>query len=241
LIHTDEFASKRFSVAASLGVLAKVAATEMQVKAVLFDLDGVLVHSPLDLQAIKLELFGDPSIFLIEGLESYPEDEKIEKEKILRARELEAAEKASLDLFVAELFKWLEEKNIKRGVITRNCRDVVDVIRRKFSIDLGVVIAREDAPPKPDPACIYAACRLLDLNANECVMVGDYQFDIDAGNRAGCRTVFLETDEFRHLLPDATARIKNLSELVCLLESWISIPAEKRGQGDSDLFNLICI
>ena len=31
-------------------------------KAVLFDLDGVLVHSPLDLPAIKRELFGQEPV-----------------------------------------------------------------------------------------------------------------------------------------------------------------------------------
>jgi len=195
-------------------------------KAVLFDLDGVLVHSPLDLAAIKNELFGDTSVFIIEGIENLPENERVEKCKILEQREMEAARNAWIDPFVPELFNWLENHDLLRGVITRNCRSVVNIHLERFSLDLGVVIAREDAPPKPDPASIYAACDQLGVTPDQCIMVGDFHFDILAGNSAGCRTVFLETEEFKHLDPGATVRIKNLSELVGILESWLNAPAK---------------
>ena len=130
-------------------------------QAVLFDLDGVLVHSPLDLDAIKRELFGDASVFIIEGLEAFPEKEKLEKQEILHMRELEAAANASLDPGVDELFKWINDRGLEKGIITRNTCDVVNLIKKKFQIDFGAVVAREDAPPKPDPESVYTACRML--------------------------------------------------------------------------------
>jgi len=193
-----------------------------RLEAVLFDLDGVLVDSPLDLAAIKRELFGDASVFIIEGLAELPEDERRQKDAILLQRELEAAAEAVINPAVPELFSWLEGNDIGRGIITRNCREVVDLIIEKHGIDFGAVIARDDAPPKPDPASIYAACEKLRVDARNCVMVGDYSFDIEAGRNAGCRTVFLETEKYSHLEPGEDVRIRSLGELLPVLENWLS-------------------
>jgi HAD superfamily hydrolase (TIGR01549 family) len=194
----------------------------LPLKAVLFDLDGVLVHSPLDLSAIKQELFGDPGIFIIEGLQSLPEKEREKKNALLLERELEAAESARLAPGVVEIFDWMDAHGLKRAVITRNSRRTVELIVENLRVDFGVAIGREDAPPKPDPACVLAACERLGVAPEECAMVGDFAFDIQAGKMAGCRTVFLETDKFRHLETGADARIKTLSELVELLETWLA-------------------
>jgi phosphoglycolate phosphatase-like HAD superfamily hydrolase len=82
-------------------------------------------------------------------------------------------------------------------------------------------VARDDAPPKPDPEAVFAACRILGVDPKACVMVGDYTFDIQAGKNAGCRTIFIETDKFRHLDPGSDARIKSLEELAGILEKWL--------------------
>jgi phosphoglycolate phosphatase len=189
-------------------------------EAVLFDMDGVLIHSPLDLAAIKRELFGDSTVYIIEGLEALPPDQRREKETILLQRELEAAVQAELDPVVPDLFAWLEDHSIKRGVITRNSRDVVRAVSERLKVDFGAIVGREDAPPKPDPASVLTACCSLGCDPKASVMVGDYVFDIEAGKRAGCRTVFLETDNFRHLKPDADERIGTLGELQIILEKW---------------------
>lgn len=194
----------------------------LPLKAVLFDLDGVLVHSPLDLSAIKLELFGDPGVFIIEGLQSLPEKEREKKSALLLKRELEAADAARLAPGVVELFAWMTGHGLKRAVITRNSREAVSLIADNLNVDFGVVIGREDAPPKPDPASVLAACEKLGVVPEECAMVGDFIFDIQAGKTAGCRTVFVETDKFRHLEPGADARIGALTELIGVLRAWLA-------------------
>jgi phosphoglycolate phosphatase-like HAD superfamily hydrolase len=83
------------------------------------------------------------------------------------------------------------------------------------------VVGREDAPPKPDPQSIFTACKMLQVKPSASVMVGDFAFDIEAGKAAGCRTVFLETDQFRHLEPHPDIRIQSLSELQQILEQWL--------------------
>lgn len=199
----------------------KGAAGQEGIQAVLFDMDGVLVHSPLDLAGIKRELFGDASVFIIEGLEALPAEERRVKNEILLRRELEAAQQATLDPAVRPLFEWLDSRGLKRGVITRNSREVVRAIAERLEVEMGVVIGREDAPPKPDPGCVIAACRLLEVSPQRSVMVGDYIFDIEAGRRAGCRTVFIDTGAFAGLETGADVVIRSLSDLRNELEKWL--------------------
>jgi D-glycero-D-manno-heptose 1,7-bisphosphate phosphatase len=49
--------------------------------------------------------------------------------------------------------------------------------------------ARESDLRKPQPGMLLAAARDLDLDLGRCWMVGDRGRDIEAGQRAGCRTV----------------------------------------------------
>ena len=58
-------------------------------------------------------------------------------------------------------------------------------------------------------------------------MVGDFRFDIEAGNSAGCRTVFVESEKYRDLNPGEDVRIDSLSELIDLLEEWIGVRSGK--------------
>jgi HAD superfamily hydrolase (TIGR01549 family) len=184
------------------------------VKAVLFDLDGVIINSPLDLGAIKRELFGDENVYIIEGLDSLPDNEKSEKEKILLERELQAASNSTVNPDAEKIFSWLEVNGLSRGIVTRNSRDVVNVICKLHGLEFDVVVAREDAPPKPAKESVLTACKELGVTPEETIMVGDYAFDIEAGHLAGCRTAFLETEDYAHLESGEDFWIKSLIELI---------------------------
>ncbi len=44
---------------------------------------------------------------------------------------------------------------------------------------------------KPQPGLLLAAARVHDLDLSACWMVGDNETDIEAGRRAGCRTILV--------------------------------------------------
>jgi D-glycero-D-manno-heptose 1,7-bisphosphate phosphatase len=80
---------------------------------------------------------------------------------------------------------------------------------------------------KPEPGLMMRAAQDFDLDLTECYMVGDSLTDIEAGQRAGCRSVFLGKMkcELCHLMeekgvkPDAIAG--NLAEAVrVILTRW---------------------
>jgi len=57
---------------------------------------------------------------------------------------------------------------------------------------------------KPDPAGIYYMADKWQLTPDQIIMVGDHATDIETGNRAGCKTVFINggIGETRGLTPD---------------------------------------
>ena len=48
-----------------------------KIEAILFDMDGVIIESTLDVADIKRAVFGDPDIFIIEGINNLTEDERV--------------------------------------------------------------------------------------------------------------------------------------------------------------------
>jgi HAD superfamily hydrolase (TIGR01509 family) len=46
---------------------------------------------------------------------------------------------------------------------------------------------------KPDPEMIFKSCERISLTPSECIVVGDTEYDIKAGNAAGCFTVAVLT------------------------------------------------
>ncbi|MBI2192463.1 MAG: HAD family hydrolase [Planctomycetes bacterium] len=72
---------------------------------------------------------------------------------------------------------------------------------------------------KPKPGLILRAARELGIDLGASVMVGDTEADIQAGRRAGCRTILLSTERVSLLIqPDAHAA--HLLEAVEHLERW---------------------
>jgi len=73
---------------------------------------------------------------------------------------------------------------------------------------------------KPDPAGIFYLADKWSMDpVNEMIMVGDHATDIEVGQRAGCKTVFIEggIGEMRNLVPDLT--IRSMAELPDLLRN----------------------
>ncbi len=51
--------------------------------------------------------------------------------------------------------------------------------------------ARDCGCRKPAPGLILTAARSLEVNPTDCWMVGDSMIDVEAGRRAGCRTILV--------------------------------------------------
>jgi len=156
---------------------------------VIFDLDGTLVDSGLDFEGMRREMGLPPGTPILEALDGLDSDEARRCEAILDRHERLGVARARLMPGVAAVMAALEIRRIRRAVLTRNSRRAAMATLERFGLVFDPVVAREDAPPKPDPTAIWDICKRWEVEPKQVVMIGDYRFDIEAGRRAGSRTV----------------------------------------------------
>jgi HAD superfamily hydrolase (TIGR01549 family) len=160
-------------------------------RGVLFDLDGVVVAQCLDFVAIKREIFGSTEGFILERMRELSGEARARAEAILERHETDAASRCQPVEGIVPLLQRLDRDGLRLGLVTRNSRKSVDLIQARFQFPFSAVVTREDAPPKPAPDPILLACRRLALAPWETLFVGDFEFDMLAGRRAGVRTALL--------------------------------------------------
>ena len=59
---------------------------------------------------------------------------------------------------VAELMDALKQRDIRRAVFTRNGRTATLRTLQRLQLTFDIVVARDDAPAKPDPMGIWKIC-----------------------------------------------------------------------------------
>lgn len=106
----------------------------------------------------------------------------------------------------------------KLGVITNTIKDVATKILKDFEIlkYFNVVIGGDEGRPKPAPDLILKACKILGVQPEESIFVGDTSADIQAGKAAGCTTVIVSTsiprDELENI--EGIVVIDDLNEII---------------------------
>lgn len=164
------------------------------VKVLGLDLDGTLVRMKLDLRAIRKEL-GIPDGDTLAYIRSKPEDEAKRLLGAIAEKEREAAESAELMPGAKELLAFCKQKGIKVVLITRNSENAAQRTLEVLGIGVDLLIAREHSNPKPSPESLYLAMNHFGIKAYEMAYVGDYVYDIQAGNAAGVKTVLVTGHE----------------------------------------------
>ncbi|MEX2684739.1 MAG: HAD family hydrolase [Candidatus Sigynarchaeota archaeon] len=75
---------------------------------------------------------------------------------------------------------------------------------------------------KPDPEMIFKSCDRLGLTPASCIVVGDTEYDIKAGNAAGCFTIGVLTGNFtaeRLAAAGAGAVVPSVASLFALIKA----------------------
>jgi HAD superfamily hydrolase (TIGR01509 family) len=184
--------------------------------AVLFDMDGTLTRPMLDFLRIKAEM-GIGGRPILEALaEMHPESRAV-AEAILLRHEEEAARNSQLNPGCHEVLAWLRKRNVPIGLITRNSRLSVTTVLTCHHLQFDVLITREHGRFKPDPHPLHLACRELKVAEKTCWMVGDGQYDIEAGRAAGMTTLWLSHGRARTFQAEPDYEVKDLLEVVHLL------------------------
>lgn len=169
------------------------------------------------------------AVDILEHIETLPANERIAGLEAISAIEREAMKSQAPQPGLTTLMSYLDRRQIRKAICTRNFQLPVDHLLNKFLAGsvFDPVVTRDFRPPKPSPAGILHIARNWGLlgedgeaDGSGLIMVGDSIDDITAGRRAGAATVLLVNDVNRHLADHANTDlvIERLDELIEVLE-----------------------
>ena len=183
---------------------------------VIFDLDGTITINNLDFGAMRREMGIDDGRPILEYMAAASPEEQARINCILDEHERHAAETAELNEGAKEVLHAIGRQGLKTALLTRNSRASADTVMSRHGLRFDVVVARDDAEPKPSPQPVLMIAEQLGLSPSEMLMVGDYKFDIMSGQAAGSKTaLFLVREPTDEVVPDYT--IRSLRELIPIL------------------------
>ena len=174
-------------------------------RGVLFDLDGTLVRTFIDFDAMRQQMIALSRKWKTEAATQNETDVMEMAAKMqtaLGGTQGEAAKREAYELFTrlekegcahpeaifpaSDLLKALRQQNKPVGIITRNCRAVALDLVSRMDLACEALVAREDTETfKPDPAPVYLACETMGVAPSDCVVVGDLWADVASGKNAG--------------------------------------------------------
>ena len=200
----------------------KPASPIIRPRALLLDMDGTITEPMLDFPRIKREM-GIGTRPILEALAEMNDGDRAAAEAVLARHEEEAAHHSSLNAGCDALLAWIAEHGVVTGLITRNTRASLQTVLAKHGLSFGTLITREDAPFKPDPRPLRLACERLGVEPADAWMVGDGQYDVEAGRAAEVRTVWISHDRPRAFDAVPWRTVRDLPDLVELLQSCVAM------------------
>lgn len=190
---------------------------QQHIKAVIFDLDGTLVRSPLDLKRARIELgLGKIDKPLLEAISSMPVPKQQEAIRLLMAYEACACKESVPAWRARQTIDTIRCLGMKVAILTRNQRRTTRIMVSMHQLHVDAVVTRDDGPVKPHPYGIRQICRWFRIAPHQAVMVGDHDLDLLTAQRAGARSVLLADP--RRSAGSCTQVVSELPHLVELIQ-----------------------
>jgi N-acetyl-D-muramate 6-phosphate phosphatase len=193
------------------------------IETILFDLDGTLADTapdlagalnairekhhleklPLEVISPTVSLGGNAMIKLAFDLEEGDSGFEEIREQFLNYYQDHIAEETRLYEGMEELLNQLEKENKTWGIVTNKSTWLTTPLLEALALDKRaacIVCGDTLTQRKPHPAPILHACELTHAKPETTIYIGDAQRDIEAGNRAGTKTMvalygYIETNE----------------------------------------------
>ena len=162
----------------------------------IFDMDGTLTIPVHDFNDIRRQLGILENTPILEAIEDMAPDQADWTRKRLHEIEMDIAALARPQPMVDHVLETLSGRGATLGILTRNDEDIARETLRASGL-LGFfpepcIVGRETCAPKPNPDGVNHLLNLWQVEAARTVMVGDFLYDIEAGKRAGVRTVHFD-------------------------------------------------
>jgi HAD superfamily hydrolase (TIGR01549 family) len=194
----------------------RLQAATRPVRVIAFDLDSTLTRPYLDFKQLRRQL-NLPEGDILHWLEQLPLKERLQAQIIIEAFEQDGVENVEWNHTAQATFSTLRATGIPLAIVTRNSRASLLAVCARLGIEADLYVAREDAPPKPNPACLRYVADQLAAPVSQLLMVGDYRHDTDAARAAGAIPVLLTNGQTPTWPVDADLVIERLDELLLYL------------------------
>lgn len=199
-----------------------------KIRAILFDLDGVLVDTYkvwYKLFNQTLKHFGYKPINLKtfaqnwgqsteEDVRIFMPDVKInDVVEYFSNNFLKFIKYMKINQGARNILKNLKKSGLKIACITNSHRDITRFEIKKSNLEefFDVVITADDVKkPKPDPEMLFKACKKLRVKIDEVIFIGDTPTDLKTAKSSQCLFIGYKMKNTLH--------IKNLSELIPLIK-----------------------
>lgn len=221
------------------------------VKAVVFDLDGTLMDSKIDYEKMGNRI---RELLVSRGLPEPLEDRRkvyqvisggaatlreyglpeasleatmAEMETIMNDIELEALDAMELKPYARTVVAELHGAGLGLGVATRSHREYTLRGLKRYDMlrFFHQVVARDDVPyPKPDPRHLLYTIRLLGVDPEDTLFIGDTTTDLQTADAAGVEFIGYWRDEAwaQRLMEGGCSRIvKDLREITRLVKEGV--------------------
>ncbi|MDR3387178.1 MAG: phosphoglycolate phosphatase [Rudaea sp.] len=215
--------------------------TGARFRAVLFDMDGTLVHTAPDIAAALnaalckngmralapakiADLVGRGARVLIKralGTQGLNDERLLAAvfDDYVREYATRIGSEGSAFAGAVECLRGLRARGVKTGVVTNALQRFADATLAHYGLAkyLDVVIGGDrTAMPKPHPALLWFACRTLRVEPRETLMVGDSVNDVAAARAAGCGVI---------CVPHGYNEGRPVAELDCpIIETLAAVP-----------------
>ena len=159
----------------------------------IFDMDGTLTVPVHNFDLIRKELGLASNKPILEEIYSQPQETRKQLLRQLEDIEFKIVSQTAPQDNAAEVLKKLHNRGVRTGILTRNSSRNAWETLKQCGLDIFFgkedVIGREECKPKPDPQGIHLLIFRWQTDRKNVVMVGDYLFDVLAGQRAGVAAI----------------------------------------------------
>ncbi|KAE8145257.1 HAD-like domain-containing protein [Aspergillus avenaceus] len=224
-LYSSSLRQRRF---APLSAEGRESSNAPLLKGIVFDVDGTLCLPQNYMFGQMREALGiDKKVDILHHISRLPTPEaQLEAADKIKAIEREAMRHQEPQPGLVELMDYLQERQIKRALCTRNFETPVrHLLGNHLPAHVFLPIITRETPgllPKPDPAGILHIANEWGLQnqGENLIMVGDSIDDMTAGHTAGAATVLLLNDHNGHLKEHGHTDlcIERLDELIGILD-----------------------
>lgn len=197
------------------------------IKGIVFDMDGTLIAPAIDFHAMRRAV-GVMEGDILKVIEQWEEERQREARETIAEFERQARERMELMPGATELIAHLEQRGLRRAILTRNTVETVEVMMREHLDDkFAPVLDRTYSPPKPAPDALLHIMDVWEVAPEEVVMMGDSRHDLETAEAADVTTCLVCHEYNRDLWTRADIVVERLDELRHHIEAATMTPTSR--------------